>query len=124
MSNEESLVGVFSSKIDDISWQYLAEQVSSEFQFMGQSWYSSWESKYLPLELPDASIKYLSIVDINNKLQGVYPCILTLKFGLKILSAAGFYYPFRMVLHSAKSTASCATAFVETVNNEIKEKYY
>jgi hypothetical protein len=42
-------VGIFVSKIDDIARQYLAEQVSSEFQFMDQSWYSSWESKYLLL---------------------------------------------------------------------------
>jgi hypothetical protein len=121
MSNEEPLVGIFVSKIDDIAWQYLAEQISSEFQFMDQSWYSSWESKYLPLEFSDSNMKYISIVDINNKLQGVYPCILTSKFGFKILSAAGFYYPFRMVLHSAKLTVSCAATFVETVNNEIKE---
>ena len=88
---------------------------------MDQSWYSSWESKYLLLELPDSSIKYISIADINNKLQSVYPCILTSKFWFKILSAAGFYYPFRIVLRSAKSTDSCAATFVEIVNNEIKE---
>jgi hypothetical protein len=46
---------------------------------------------------------------------------LTSKFWFKILSAAGFYYPFRIVLRSAKSTDSCAAAFVEIVNNEIKE---
>ncbi len=121
MSSEGFLIGTFVSKIDGSDWRHLTDQVSSEFRFLNQSWYSSWESKYLPSEFPNSHVKYISINDINNKLQGVYPCMLISKFGFKILTAAGFYYPFRMVLHSTKLTASCAKAFVETVHYEIKE---
>ena len=109
------------NEIKNSAWQYLADQVSPEFQFMDKNWYSSWESKYLPSEHPGSYVKYISILDDNNKLQGAYPYMLVSKFGFKILSAAGFYYPFRTVLHSKKLTVSCASAFVEVVHYEINE---
>lgn len=109
------------NEIENSAWQHLADQVSPELQFMDKNWYSSWESKYLPSEHPDSYVKYISILDVNNKLQGAYPYMLVSKFGFKILSAAGFYYPFRTVLHSTKLTVSCASAFVEAVHYQIKE---
>ncbi len=109
------------NEIDKSAWQHLADQVSPEFQFMDKNWYSSWESKYLPYKHPDSLVKYISILDTSNKLQGVYPYMLVSKFGIKILSAAGFYYPFRVILHSTKLTLGCANALVETIHYEIKE---
>ena len=105
MSSEGSLVGEFINNVDDSDWLHLAGQVSSEFQFLDQNWFLSWETKYLSFEYPNTHVKYLSITDINKKLQGVYPYMLISKFGLKILSSAGFYFPFRMILHSTKLTA-------------------
>lgn len=118
---DNTLQAYIVNEIDNSAWQYLTDEISPEFQFMDQSWYSSWGSKYLPSEHPNSYLKYISIFDINNKLQCAYPCMLISKFGFKILSAAGFYYPFRTVLHSTKLTSSCANAFVETVHYEIKE---
>jgi hypothetical protein len=120
MSSEGSLVGEFINNVDDSDWLHLAGQVSSEFQFLDQNWFLSWETKYLSFEYPNTHVKYLSITDINKKLQGVYPYMLISKFGLKILSSAGFYFPFRMILHSTKLTASCANTFVETIHHEPK----
>lgn len=120
MPDERSLAGEFISNVDDSDWLHLADQVSSEFRFLDQNWYLSWETKYLPFEYPNTQVKYLSITDINKKLQGVYPYMLVSKFGLKILTSAGFYFPFRMILHSTKLTAGCANTFVKTIHNEPK----
>ena len=109
------------SEINITALQHLASQVSPEYKFMSQGWYSSWGSKYLPSEHPNSHIKYISITDMNDKLQGVYPCVVIPKFGFNVLSAAGFYYPFRTILHSSELTTDCANAIVETVNYEIKE---
>lgn len=109
------------NEINNSAWKYLADQVSPEYQFLDKNWYSSWESKYLQFEHPASYVKYISILDINDKLQGAYPYTVVTKFGFKILSAAGFYYPFRTILHSSKLTLSCANAFVETVHFKIKE---
>ena len=109
------------NEINNSAWKYLADHVSPEFKFMDKNWYSSWESKYLPSEHPGSYVKYISLLDINDKLQGAYPYTLVTKFGFKILSGAGFYYPFRPVLHSSKSTLSCANAFVETVHYKMEE---
>jgi hypothetical protein len=109
------------SEINITDLQHLASQVAPEFEFMSQGWYPSWGSKYLPSEHSNSHIKYISITDINKKLQGIYPCVVIPKFGFKILSAAGFYYPFRTILHSSELTTDCANAIVETINYQIKE---
>ena len=120
MFSEELLIGKLIGNVDDSDWRHLADQVTSESQFLDQNWYSSWESKYLPSEHPNTQINYLSITDINNNMQGVYPYMLVSKFGIKIISSAGFYYPFRLILHSTKLTENCANTFVETIRHEPK----
>ena len=120
ISGEEPLIGKLIGNVDDSDWQHLANQITSESQFLDQNWYSSWEAKYLPFEHPNTQIEYLSITDINNNMQGVYPYMLISKFGIKIISSAGFYYPFRSILHSTKLTANCAKTFVETIRQEPK----
>ena len=49
-------------------------------------------------------------------MHGTFPYVEFSKLGLKILSVAGLYYPFRSILFSSECVGDCAQAFVDTVH--------
>ena len=115
------LVGKFVAGINDSDWRDLMNHVSSEYQFQNPNWYSSWASKYLPLEFVKTNIEYASITDDTNRLRAVLPFIITSKYGVKVISTAGYYYPFRSFLHSDNLTSDCAEALVKSIDLGMKE---
>ena len=116
MSVGISLSGKNTEEIYGYQWDNFAKQVSPDLQFLNQDWYSTWEHKYLPRINPNSHIQYISLFDDKDNIYGAFPYVEFSKFGLKILSVAGLYYPFRSTLFSFKYASDCANAFVETIH--------
>lgn len=106
--------------INDVNqhqWEHFSKHVSPSLQFLNKDWYSAWERNHLVREHPHSHVEYLSLFDDRGNLQGTFPHVRFSKFGFKILSNAGLYYPFRSILFSSESTADCSQAFVSTISN-------
>ena len=82
-------------------WDSFAQIVSPDLQFLNKDWYATWERKYLPQINPDSQIRYISLFDDKDNMHGTFPYVEFSKLGLKILSVAGLYYPFRSILFSS-----------------------
>ncbi len=111
-----SLSGKNIEQIYSYQWDNFAQIVSPDLQFLNKDWYATWERKYLPQINPDSQIRYISLFDDKDNMHGTFPYVEFSKLGLKILSVAGLYYPFRSILFSSKCISDCAQAFVDTVH--------
>ena len=116
MTSDVLLSGKNVEEIFGYQWDDFSKKVSPDLQFLNENWYSTWENKYLPRLNPGSQVKYLSLFDGGNNLQGTFPYVEFSRFGLKILSAAGLYYPFRSILFSSEFPSDCAAAFVRTID--------
>ena len=116
MSFGISLSGKNTEEIYAYQWDNFSKHVSPDLQFLNKDWYSTWEHKYLPQINPNSHIQYISLFDDKDNMYGAFPYVEFSKLGLKILSVAGLYYPFRSTLFSSEYAADCAKAFVETIN--------
>ena len=116
MSVDISLSGKNIEEIYGYQWDNFSKCVSPDLQFLNKDWYSTWELQYLPQIKADSQIKYISLFDDKDNMHGTFPYVEFSKLGLKILSVAGLYYPFRSILFSSKFAPDCAQAFVDTVH--------
>ena len=116
MSVEISLSGKSIEEIYNHQWESFTPIVSPDLQFLNKDWYATWERKYLPQIKPNSQIKYISLFDDRDNMHGTFPYVEFSRLGLKILSVAGLYYPFRSILFSSANVDDCAKAFVKTVH--------
>lgn len=116
MSVGLSLLGKNIDEIYSHQWDKFTQYVSPDLQFLNGDWFSTWERKYLPQLNPNSQIKYISLFDDKDNMHGMFPYVEFSKLGLKILSVAGLYYPFRSILFSSERVSDCAQAFVETIH--------
>ena len=103
-------------EVNDHHWKHFSKHVSPSLQFLNKDWYSAWERNHLVREHPHSQVEYLSLFDDHEQLQGTFPHVRHSKAGIKILSNAGMYYPFRSILFSSESAADCSQMFVSTIN--------
>ena len=118
MSYSIPLSGKYIDEVNEIQWSHFSKRVSPSLQFLDREWYAAWECNHLVHEYPSSQVEYLSLLDDQGNLQGAFPHVRHSKYGLKILSNAGLYYPFRSILFSSESTADCSHAFVNTVDRD------
>lgn len=116
MSYSISLAEKNIEEVYGIQWDNFVKNISPDQQFLNRDWYSAWESNHLIHEHPKSHVEYLSFFDGDNNLQGTFPHVKFSKIGLKILSVAGLYYPFRSILFSSGYVSDCAQAFVDTIH--------
>lgn len=116
MSCSITLSGRNVEEIGGSQWDSFSKSVSPDLQFLTQDWYSTWERKHLVHAYPNSQVKYLSLFDAKNNLQGAFPHVEFSRLGLKILSVAGLYYPFRSLLFSSEFASDCAKVFVDTIH--------
>ena len=106
--------------VDEIAidrWDNILSQLSPEIQFLNSNWYSSWGENYLPKQEPNSSLKYISIENNEQILHAICPCVSISRFGIKMLSTAGYYYPFRSFLFLSESVIDSSRSFVDAVHN-------
>ena len=99
-----------------VQWDSLLKKVPPNLQFLSKDWYSAWEKKHLVHKEANSRIKYILLLDENSSIDGMFPCAEFSKFGLKILSLAGPYYPFRSILFSSENADDCAKALVDSIH--------
>ena len=116
MSAGISLTGKNINEIYSDQWDNILKSVSPDLQFLNRHWYATWERKYLPQINPDSQIRYISLFDSEDNMHGTFPYVEFSRFGLKILSIAGLYYPFRSLLFSSDFAPNCANAFTSTIH--------
>ena len=120
MSASIALSGKSVEAIYNDQWDRFSKSVSPDLQFLNRCWFSTWEQDYLPSLNPDSHIKYISLFDSCDNMHGTFPYVEFSRFGLKILSMAGLYYPFRSILFSAEIASDCANAFVTTIHESYR----
>lgn len=99
-----------------VQWDRLLEKVPPNLQFLSKDWYSAWEEKHLVQKEANSQVKYILLLDEKASVDGMFPYAEYSKFGLKILSLAGSYYPFRSILFSSGNSDDCAKALVESIH--------
>lgn len=99
-----------------VQWDRLLEKVPPNLQFLSKDWYSAWEKKHLVHKEANSQVKYILLLDEKASVDGMFPYAEYSKFGLKILSLAGSYYPLRSILFSSGNSDDCAKAFVESIH--------
>ncbi len=117
MSYSLPLSEKYIDEVKDHHWKHFSKHVSPSLQFLNKDWYSAWERNHLIHEHPHSQVEYLSLFDDREQLQGTFPHVRHSRAGIKILSNAGMYYPFRSILFSSESAADCSQVFVNTLNN-------
>ena len=103
-------------------WDSFTQFVSPNLQFLNKDWYQTWEHKYLPQINPDSQVRYISLFDDKGNMHGTFPYVEFSKLGLKIISVAGLYYPFRSILFSTERISDCAKALVDAVHSSHRDK--
>ena len=103
-------------------WNEIASSVAPNLRFLNKDWYATWELNYLPRLKAKSQIKYYSLFDHNSAMLGIFPFVEFSKYGFNIMSAAGFYYPFRSILFSTNHASDCAKAFVDTIHESSRNK--
>ena len=116
MSYSLPLSEKYIDEVNDHQWNHFSKNVSPSLQFLNKDWYSAWERNHLVREHPHSQVEYLSLFDDQEQLQGTFPHVRHSRAGIKILSNAGMYYPFRSILFSSESAADCSQMFVSTIN--------
>ena len=115
MSYSLPLFGKHFNQVNRHQRRQIAKHITPSLQFLDEDWYNAWENNHLAHEHPHSRIEYLPLLDNDGNLHGTFPYVGHSKVGLRILSIAGLYYPFRSILFSSPSADDCSQAFVNTI---------
>lgn len=87
--------------IDPDTWDEVLQALPPEEQFLSHHWYDAWSRSYAANDDEMQPVVYSSSVKTDNlltEIDNLFPCVLRSRFGIKVLSMAGYYYPFRTFL--------------------------
>ena len=91
-----------SATADPQIWSKVLERVPPEHQFLSHHWYDVWNRTYAANDDEMHPIVYSSTVTATAstssteqafKKESLFPCVKRSRFGIQVLSMAGYYYP-------------------------------
>lgn len=113
--NSERVVTI----VDPQVWSEVLKEVSPERQFLSHHWYDVWNRTYAANDSQLRPVVYTSTVTTAEQPAGkanLFPCVLRSRFGIQVLSMAGYYYPFRTFLCQSEVKETAIDYFADTVH--------
>ena len=115
MTDSNKLSWKLFDRVADVSLHKTAPDLPAGLGFLNLEWYAAWEECYLPIENPGIPVQCISLVDDADRTVGACPFFIKTFFGLRLLSVAGYYYPFRSFIVAKDSVSKCSKGFVEAI---------
>lgn len=103
-------------RVTDVCLHEAAADLPSGLGFLNLDWYAAWEECYLPIENPGISVQCITLIDDADRTVGACPFLIKTFFGLRLLSVAGYYYPFRSFIVAKDSVTKCSKGLVEAIH--------
>ena len=91
--------------------------VQGDLEFLNIDWFAAWGERYVALNHSNTPVSFLSMESVTGKVLGACPYVLESYFGFKVLSLAGYYYPFRSIIVDQYSIPESTQALVKTLHN-------
>lgn len=116
-----------SATADPQIWSKVLERVPPEHQFLSHHWYDVWNRTYAANDDEMHPIVYSSTVTATAstssteqafKKESLFPCVKRSRFGIQVLSMAGYYYPFRTFLCHPDVKEAAIDSFADTVHSQ------
>jgi len=102
--------------ISNDEWQQLLQNVSPELRFLDRHWYNVWGQSYAANDNSIvATANYAATTSDDNATLGIFPCALRNLVGIKVLTMAGYYDPFRTFLCPSGREADAIDYFLTTI---------
>lgn len=105
-------------RVADKSLHKVASDLPAGSGFLNLDWYAAWEECYLPIDNPGTPVQCIALSDTEDRTIGVCPFFIKSYFGLRLLSVAGYYYPFRSFIVAKNSVAKCTKGLVEAIHKK------
>jgi|GEM_PF-3113105 len=90
--------------------------VSGELKFLNLDWYAAWGERYVALNHSNTPVSFISLESVTGTILGACPYVLKSYPGCKILSLAGYYYPFRSIIIDKDAVPESVKALVKTLH--------
>lgn len=107
------------TSIDPDTWNEVLQTLSPEQQFLSHHWYDVWSRTYAANDDEMQPVVYSSPVttdDPPKEKDNLFPCVIRSRSGIKVLSMAGYYYPFRTFLCHPDAKEAAIDQFAEQVH--------
>lgn len=118
MTNSTQVSWKIFDRITDDSLHKLASGLPPGLGFLNLDWYAAWEECYLPIENPGIPVQCIALSDAADKTIGACPFFIKSYLGLRLLSVAGYYYPFRSFIVAKDSIAKCTIGLVDAIHQQ------
>jgi len=120
--NTRGAIKVLRDSVESNDWQQILHAIPPEYQFLSNHWYNVWSSHYASndSEISTAVFSAANSETDNSfrRWEGIFPFITRVRHGIKILSMAGYYYPFRTFPCHPEGKDAAIRNFVDLVHND------
>ncbi|OED44168.1 hypothetical protein AB833_02075 [Chromatiales bacterium (ex Bugula neritina AB1)] len=103
------------------TWQEVLGEVSPEHQFLSHHWYDVWGRTYAANDGEMSPMVFSTPAAQTGPLEeknSIFPCISRSRYGIQILSMAGYYYPFRTFLFHPDVKDRAIERFAKSVHEQ------
>jgi len=108
--NTRGAIKVLRDSVESNDWQQILHAIPPEYQFLSNHWYNVWSTVF--------SAANSETDNSFRRWEGIFPFITRVRHGIKILSMAGYYYPFRTFPCHPEGKDAAIRNFVDLVHND------